>query len=59
MHKIVTSVSGATCILFYEQQSQYSYCIRTIKCFEDNTLNCIKLPGDQTDHADSFSSSSL
>lgn len=29
----------------------------TTKCFEDNTLNCIKLLGGQTDHADSFSSS--
>lgn len=28
-----------------------------IKHFEDNTLNCIKLAGGQTDHADSFSSS--
>lgn len=37
--------------------SSYSYCIMTIKCFEDNTSNYIKLPGGQTDHADSFSSS--
>lgn len=29
----------------------------TMKCFEDNTLNRMKLLGGQTDHADSFSSS--
>lgn len=49
--------NGTTYVVHSKWQSQYTCCLTTAKCFENNALNCIKLLGGQADHADAFSSS--